>query len=614
MGRKQPLPYDATVFDSVHAYVDSLLDLVDTHVLIQTLCGRVHILDFFTTENPDLYSRVLPQEWRSFFSQLSVMDILDLLMRENLDLFDSEMTDVDGQRERQDRPMPPESLLEYIRTVRKHLLLRNPCTSQCSRNRAMKSTQKLSRRVTVGMTVKKVHEVGLFAQFIDNLASSLSISPETEITHFVDFGSGQNYLGRVLASEPYNKRIVAIESKSHNSERAKEYDVLAQLVAKKRMIRNKKAYRAGLEAPGTDHGAALQPTPPPEHMLKGGKGMEKQTDVGVKFPIGSSKAAKGRIQYVEHRIKNGYLGDVIEKIRMLENKENDDLGANEPRLLVMSLHSCGNLVHHGLRSLLMNPEVKAVAMVGCCYNLLTERLRPATYKMPELRPPFPESESASQWTHGDPHGFPMSYRLCSYKSRLSDTVENQDSGISLHITTRMMAVQAPYNWGPSDSEKYFTRHFYRALLQRIFFDKGIVGPPRSDCAGGSPAGHSSGTPIIIGTLPKSAYGNFVAYTRGALSKLYEDPKLGELFMRRLGQDMISDEEIRSYERKYGDRKKDLSVIWSLMAFSAGVIEAIILVDRWLWLREQQEVKDAWVESVFEYGVSPRNLVVVGVKK
>ena len=77
---------------------------------------------------------------------------------------------------------------------------------------------------------------------------------------------------------------------------------------------------------------------------------------------------------------------------------------------------------------------------------------------------------------------------------------------------------------------------------------------------------------------------------------------------------MSDEEIADYEDRFRKRKKDLSVIWSLMAFSAGVVEAAIVVDRWLWLREQEEVKEAWVEAVFDYRLSPRNLVVVGIKR
>lgn len=79
---------------------------------------------------------------------------------------------------------------------------------------------------------------------------------------------------------------------------------------------------------------------------------------------------------------------------------------------------------------------------------------------------------------------------------------------------------------------------------------------------------------------------------------------------------ITDAEIQTYETQYLARKKELSIIWSLMAFSAGVIESMIVVDRYVFLREaveRGECRDAWVEGVFEYGMSPRNLVVVGVK-
>ncbi|KAK3061939.1 hypothetical protein LTR53_019590, partial [Teratosphaeriaceae sp. CCFEE 6253] len=76
---------------------------------------------------------------------------------------------------------------------------------------------------------------------------------------------------------------------------------------------------------------------------------------------------------------------------------------------------------------------------------------------------------------------------------------------------------------------------------------------------------------------------------------------------------MTDEEIAGYEKRFDCGKKSLSVVWSLMAFSAGVVEAAIVVDRWLWLKEQDQVREAWVEPVFEYGLSPRNLVVVGVK-
>ncbi|KAK4544263.1 hypothetical protein LTR36_004473 [Oleoguttula mirabilis] len=630
MGPDKPLPH-SDAFATSEAYVDSLLNFVGTNALLRTLCGGVHVLDFFTSD-PPLYDRVIPQEWRDFFHAHDIHDILDLLMREDLAQFQFQFRP-GGECEHHWRngPTPPQSLLDYIETVRRHLLLREPSGSQCARNRAMKPTQKLARHVAVGMNVKKVHEVGLFAHYIDELTENIttSISDSTGgdgISHLVDFGSGQNYLGRALASAPYHRRIVAIESQAHNAERAKEFDVMAKLAAKKVILRNKKAFRAGLEGGdggGGDGLLAGLPTPPPEPAAAASEGEEQQSELvatGTMDPtIALSGTAKGAIQYIEHRIQDGDLSAVIPRIA----------NSSPPTLMIISLHSCGNLVHHGLRALLHNPAVRAVALVGCCYNLLTERLGPATHKHPSLRPT----------THGharleatgaacDPHGFPMSERLCTYDA--SGGQDGKDGqGIRLNITARMMAVQAPQNWGERDSEAFFTRHFYRALLQRIFLDRGVVGPPSSqlqdhgidgggDGGGGgggggdSPAGHSSGgTPIIIGSLGKSCYANFTTYVRGALAKLYLDADRGQDFRQKMGG--LTDEEIGGYHARFCARKKELSVVWSLMAFSAGAVEAAIVVDRWLWLREQEGVREAWVEAVFDYRVSPRNLVVVGVK-
>lgn len=202
----------------------------------------------------------------------------------------------------------------------------------------------------------------------------------------------------------------------------------------------------------------------------------------------------------------------------------------------------------------------------------------------------------------------MSNRLCKYES-------STGKGLRLNITARMMAVQAPYNWGVKDSEGFFTRHFYRALLQRIFLDYGVVEAPQKqhvEMNDGSPLGWSGGTaPIILGGLRKSCYRSFVAYVRGALEKLCQGER-ADFFKEKMAH--LKDEDIERYEEEYAERKQELSVTWSLMAFSAHVIEAVIVADRWLFLKEQDEVAEAWVEPIFEYSQSPRNLVVVGIKK
>ena len=200
----------------------------------------------------------------------------------------------------------------------------------------------------------------------------------------------------------------------------------------------------------------------------------------------------------------------------------------------------------------------------------------------------------------------MSERFATYK-------HGENEGIRLNITARMMAVQAPQNWTAKECDSFFTRHFWRALLQRIFVDRGFVKPSRQDCIGTeNPQGWTgSGEPVVIGSLQKHCYTSFVAYVRGAFARLLEITQRKDALKRCM--DDLDDEEIASYEERFRHKKHELCIVWSLMAFSAGVIESAIIVDRWLFLKEQKDVKDAWVQTVFEYKQSPRNLVVVGHK-
>jgi hypothetical protein len=709
MGPEIPLPLPLE-FSNTEDYVESLLHFTSSSWLLQTLCGGVHILDFYT-RSPDLYSLILPQSWRDWFKSRDIMDTLDLLMREDLTQF--EPTQRDDNNTWRNGSMPPDDLLQYIKDVRKHLLARD-FPPPGSGLKLQKAT--ISRHIGMGMKVKKVHEVDNFARYIDRLTSEIAGSDKKPITHLVDFGSGQNYLGRALAAPPYSKHIVAVESKTHNIEGAKNMDILAKLAPKPLVFRNKKEYRAktgtgkkgkkgkergwdgtvmdfaeenGISAEQVENrsGDAIERSSPlladdTASPLKASK--DEQCADGECIPNGEAKdvgdhqpqdkstttttlqiytQGHGSVQYVEHIIKDGDLTPVIDQVLDSSNVQNTktdsktsvmEEAANleavpkpkDVNAMVISLHSCGNLVHHGLRSLLLNPHISAVAMVGCCYNLVTERLGPPTYKLPTLRPNHPRLEATANAF--DPHGFPMSEKLANYPlphdplkslDKNLDDATAEPKGIRLNITARMMAVQAPFNWGRADSDLFFTRHFYRALLQRIFLDRGVVSAPvdAGGMVGGavSANGHTShvnwtppngrgpglssdgtSTPLTIGTLRKFAYSDFLSYVRAAVDKLVSPNSfcvVDPAFIRAK-MDGLTDEDIRDYEERYAERKKELSVMWSLMAFSAGVVESVIVTDRWLWLKEQSEVEEAWVEAVFEYKQSPRNLVVVGVKK
>ncbi|MCJ1310686.1 hypothetical protein MMC25_004352 [Agyrium rufum] len=627
------LPYP-DYFANAEDYTTSLLHFVSSSERFETVCGGVHILDFLTQES-DLYRNVLPRDWREWISGHEIDDLLDLLLRENLDQFTPSRKELNivgddgtlGERVYQPfswrgNPPLPDTLLEYVVIVRRHTLIRDFTKSNGEK------AQPVARRVSVGMNEKKVHEVEKFAAFLSELSLEIEAEGKGRITHFVDFGSGQNYLGRALASPPYDKQVVAIESQQSNIEGAKRMDINANLAERLRILRNKKAYRNGVSSENVDRETTEVGSCLDGHCNQTKTGIETDLDdkpifrQDTKLSVRNQERRKilpnSKIHYVEHAIEDGDLADVLDHIstEQLQPHASDHLsqasGASQTEssrlsCMVISLHSCGNLVHHGLRSLVRTPAVNAVAMVGCCYNLLTECLGPTTFKLPELRRPNERLERTSMAC--DPHGFPMSERLATYAHQRG----HQQPGIRLNITARSMAVQAPQNWTATSCESFFKRHFYRALLQRVLLERGVLPqtqtePESAHLAGGSSrAGHA----LIVGSLRKSCYGSFVAYVRGAIAKLAGDATYGGPVKQYMME--MTDEEIQSYETRFASRKKDLSAIWSLMAFSAGVTESLIVVDRWQFLREQECVQRAWVQTVFESSISPRNFVVVGLK-
>lgn len=669
MKPQQPLPIDAS-WNNTDEYVDSLLNFISTSTLFQNLCGGVHVLDFLTRK-PGLYVTILPEEWRTWFELVEIEDVLDLLLREDLQPLHS--TDHKNSRKWRGYETPPVSLLEYIALIRRHSLRRGlPFAAE---------SKTLPRHIAVGMRPKKIHEVTKFAAFVNDLSRTLQESSTNGLENLsfndnqrvkqespviVDFGSGQNYLGRTLVCPPYNKHVVAIEQRHQNVEGAKGMDVHAKLAKKKKNIINKKDWKkqwnerkekgdmldrsqrdASLERkhPPTIDWTGIQHTMPTvtprqEDAVKFLRSVQAdfQTDQLMAHYSGSSDVdpvsddtsvpATPGINSEDHQSLEltTALPILSTKIRYVEKELSDGnlagiVASDSGPSIVVSIHSCGNLTHHGLRSITLNPSVKAVAMIGCCYNLMTERLGPPTYKLPTLRSNHPRFEEISNAF--DVHGFPMSKRLEQYDYEVCTNGEKLNAkGIRLNITARMMAVQAPHNWGPKDSEDFFTRHYYRALLQRMLLDLGVVKmcSPQStseiEYAGGSLSGkNDTGAPLIIGSLKKSCFKSFPAYVTGAIEKLSQDPIDGDS-VRKKTQSLFESDGllIRDYETSYAYAKKELSIVWSLMAFSANVVESTILVDRWLWLKEQEEVEDAWIEAVFDYKQSPRNMVVVGIKK
>lgn len=579
MAFNRPLPISGAWKDP-DAYVEALLCFSTTSVLFMNLCGGVHMVDFLTRE-PDLYTTILPEDWISFFEQHDIQDIIRLLLREDIDhLRGAGEPSVDqSSRAWNGGAFPPQSLLDYTFNIRLLTLQREMCISSTERI-------ELPKQVAMHMNRKKVHEVECFSQHVSSLSDIVNKRRGEPITHIVDFGSGQNYLGRTLASSPYYKHIIAIERKHQYISGAKSMDIRAKLA------KNPNAQYFHKEKSSSDS-------------------CNGTTELTVPETTGTSPElrTRGTLSYIEHEIQDGHLEPIIRHIiHPSPRGAADGKGKEESdaRLMVVSLHSCGNLVHHGLRSLILNPSIVAVAMIGCCYNLLTERLGPTTHELPILQSLHPRLEETG--TSYDPHGFPMSKYYENYRSPGATT------GVKLNITARALAVQAPYNWSFNDSEQSFTRHFFRALLQRILVDRNILPKPSvpEDVFSDGTSQEARTNSIIIGSLPKAAFKSFTAYIRAATIKMSRDPIYSLQVQEHIAT--LTDDEIQRYETQYLHARKHMSAVWSLMAFSAQLVEAIIVVDRWQFLREQDSVKDCWVQPVFDYSKSPRNLAVIGLRK
>ena len=128
-------------------YLDSLLALAESP-LLRTLCGGVHILDFFTRDTPtaptDIYRAVLPPDWISFFETQPIDDILDLLLRTPLPDFPAAV---------------PATLRSFVSTVRDHSLQRAFVRRDRSEKTKKTTGYGTERALNAGMKPKKIHEV-----------------------------------------------------------------------------------------------------------------------------------------------------------------------------------------------------------------------------------------------------------------------------------------------------------------------------------------------------------------------------------------------------------------------------------------------------------------------
>ena len=227
-------------------------------------------------------------------------------------------------------------------------------------------------------------------------------------------------------------------------------------------------------------------------------------------------------------------------------------------ICLVGLHTCGNLSPNSLKQFIRNDEFKILCNVGCCYHLLFEEFENDFF-----------NEEVREMDENDEPGFPMSNYL-------------RDQNYKLGRNARMLAAQC-FERVISSKNMPNDSLFYRALFEKILREKWATDDPAK-----------------VVKLGRIKYKNFEDYLRKGCKK-YE-----------LNMDLTSEDIAQLMQEHEFDRRL-INLNYFIRLLTAKVIETLILLDRYLYLLEN-DVDDVFLVKIFDPVVSPRNYCLIAIKK
>lgn len=248
-----------------------------------------------------------------------------------------------------------------------------------------------------------------------------------------------------------------------------------------------------------------------------------------------------------------------------------------PGLCLTGLHTCGNLAPSCLRIYTENEQISAVCNIGCCYHLLSEQFNNFIYeKVPREKSPNskPKQICASLEDLSiskEVYGFPMSQYLIEQNTELGRNA-------------RMAACQSLYR--TIDKRESPNDHlFYRALLEVLLERKFPQYLDRTE----------------VGRMKQCQ--SFVDYCRKAAKR---NPWLQ--------LDTITDDELNELCDEFKDERSRLDLYHLMRITVATVVESAIILDRLLYVKEnEQNVDVSYLVRFFDPVLSPRYFGIVAMK-
>ncbi|CAL1386189.1 unnamed protein product [Linum trigynum] len=440
----------------------------------------------------------------------------------------------------------PASLKQFILTLRSLAFPREQVNLQKLFPKLNMTS--LSSVLSQGMNKKKRHEIEVLSAIVS------SITNEVGAEVIVDVGAGQGYLAQVLSFQ-YHHHVVAIDACSHHGK-----------VTESRAERIRKHYAAQMRKLGSGNGTISTPRTITCRVLS--------TDM----------------------LKS--LADIVPpaddvKGAQLINQDTE----GKASLVLAGLHACGDLSVTMLKTFSECKDAKAIISIGCCYNLLSEEC----------------FNSAGSQT-----GFPVSNGV-------------RATSISLGKSSRDLACQSAERWSCLDKDaglQNFDLHAFRAVFQKVLFKyyPGIITSRPSVGRQGKALRRKQqrGVPYSLENAEDDDYNsalNINANSNGAACDLVNEglaaPDKCTLFekfsvsgLSRLGLEPLQEidfHEIWSESQPYAEL---IGPYWSLRAAMGPVLETLLLLDRVLFLQEQDGLLDVAMFPIFDPALSPRNLAII----
>ncbi|CAN6334980.1 unnamed protein product [Urochloa humidicola] len=418
-----------------------------------------------------------------------------------------------------------------------------------------------------GMNSKKKHEIENLAAVVHAIAKSCGAKT------VVDVGSGQGYLAQALSFE-YQLPVVAIDASSHHAS-----------VTIARAERIKKHYAA--------------------------KCVEKQL-LTVPRTVTCHVLSSDTLAAVTlDACKDDHVENVREtKACTKKSPQILESTQSSPPLILAGLHACGDLSVNMLRVFVSCEQVKALASVGCCYNLLSEDSYVDTNTCP---------------------GFPM-----SKAARLSRLV--------LGKSIRDLACQSAERWRSLTLDialQNFDVHAFRAafqmVLEKYFPEVSRLSPSigrqgkalrrqrlrkvvESQMATKKLDGLSCSTlkeqNMNTDDVDSVTYGvdtgpDNIHHDECQKFALFKDFTLSGL--SRLGCGSVEDMSLLEIWKGVQPFSEYIGPFWCLRAALGPLVETYILLDRLLFLQEQSSRVKALLFPLFDPTVSPRNMAILAWK-